>query len=462
MSAPQELVDAALAASVADGCVVVLEEHSAANLRWAASAMTTNGWTSARTMTAIAFRERAAGTGIGLVTRSVQTAAEAAALARAADAASRASAPTEDVSPLVAPYLCDDDWGAEVPRTGPDALAPVVPGLAALVDRWHAEDWLAFGYLEQQRTTTLLATSTGLRRRFDQADGRFELTGKSTDMQRSAWYGAHVPDATAVDVGAAGAELERGLRTAAREVALPPGRYETLLPPAAVADLMVFAYQRIAARDAHDGRTVFARPGGGDRIGERLAALPLTLASDPGAPGLECLPFDVVTAGESALGSAFDNGQPVAPATWIDRGTLTDLVRTRAWARATGAAPRPPAGNLLLSADGATASLADMVASTQRGLLVTSLWYVRQVEPRTLLLTGLTRDGVYLVEDGRITAAVNNFRFNESPIDLLARATEAGRTERTLPRERGDAFRRTAMPALRIPDFHMSTVSAAR
>lgn len=103
-----------------------------------------------------------------------------------------------------------------------------------------------------------------------------------------------------------------------------------------------------------------------------------------------------------------------------------------------------------------------MVARTERGLLLTTLWYIREVDPATLLLTGLTRDGVYLVEDGAVTAEVNNFRFNESPLDLLRRTTEAGGTQRTLPREWKDWFTRTAMPPLRIPDFHMSSVSRAR
>jgi predicted Zn-dependent protease len=103
-----------------------------------------------------------------------------------------------------------------------------------------------------------------------------------------------------------------------------------------------------------------------------------------------------------------------------------------------------------------------MVASTERGLLLTCLWYIREVDPQTLLLTGLTRDGVYLVEDGKVRGAVNNFRFNESPLDLLRRATEAGGTEHTLSREWSDYFLRTAMPPLRIPDFNMSTVSKAR
>jgi predicted Zn-dependent protease len=114
-----------------------------------------------------------------------------------------------------------------------------------------------------------------------------------------------------------------------------------------------------------------------------------------------------------------------------------------------------------MEAPGSTATVRQMAETTERGLLLTSLWYIREVDPQTLLLTGLTRDGVYLVEGGEVVGAVNNFRFNESPVDLLRRATEVGGTEVTLSREWGDYFSRTAMPPLRVPDFNMSSVSQA-
>ena len=138
------------------------------------------------------------------------------------------------------------------------------------------------------------------------------------------------------------------------------------------------------------------------------------------------------------------------------------VVQTRASAALTGLQVTPAGDNLLMSVPGATGGIDDLVASTTgRALLVTCLWYIREVDPQTLLLTGLTRDGVYLVEDGRVRGAVNNFRFNESPVDLLSRISEVGRTERTLPREWSDYFMRAAMPAIRVPDFNMSTVSPA-
>ena len=126
----------------------------------------------------------------------------------------------------------------------------------------------------------------------------------------------------------------------------------------------------------------------------------------------------------------------------------------------TGMRPTPPPDNLIMDGGG-TASLEDMIASTERGLLLTTLWYIREVDPERLLLTGLTRDGVYLIEDGSVVGAVNNYRFNESPIELLGRISEVGVSELTLCREWNDYFNRTIMPTIRVPDFNMSTVSQA-
>ena len=242
---------------------------------------------------------------------------------------------------------------------------------------------------------------------------------------------------------------------------LPAARYETILPPAAVADLLVYLYWSSGAKDALDGRTVFSRPGGGTRVGERLASLPVTLRSDPFAPGMACAPF-VVAHASSRDSSVFDNGLALRPTAWIRDGDLAALTQTRYTAGLTGLPVTPAIGNLILDGPaGSSASLDDMIASTGRGLVLTSLWYIREVDPQTLLLTGLTRDGVYLVENGEVVGAVNNFRFNESPVAMLDRLTEVGATVPTLPREWGDYFTRAAMPAARVEGFNMSSVSQA-
>jgi predicted Zn-dependent protease len=145
----------------------------------------------------------------------------------------------------------------------------------------------------------------------------------------------------------------------------------------------------------------------------------------------------------------------------VDNGVLSALAQTRWTAGRSGLPPTPGTDNLILESAGAAASLDELIARTRRGLLVTCLWYVREVDPQTLLLTGLTRDGVYLVEDGEVTGAVNNFRFNESPVGLLRRLAEVGGTVPALPREWSDYFTRSAMPPARFEDFNMSSVSQA-
>jgi predicted Zn-dependent protease len=227
-----------------------------------------------------------------------------------------------------------------------------------------------------------------------------------------------------------------------------------------VADLMIYTYWTMSARDAQDGRTVFSEPGEGTRVGERLTPRPVTLWSDPAAPGLGCAPF-VVAHASSSEQSVFDNGLRVRRTEWISNGTLSELLQTRYSAELTGLATTPYVGNLGLTVDGGSGSADDLVADLERGVLLTCLWYIREVDPQTLLLTGLTRDGVYLVEHGEVVGAVNNFRFNESPLGLLERFSDAGATVPAFSREWGDYFPRTAMPALRVPDFNMSSVSQA-
>jgi len=221
---------------------------------------------------------------------------------------------------------------------------------------------------------------------------------------------------------------------------------------------MIYLAWTMDGRGAQEGRTALSAPGG-TRVGERLTDLGLTLYSDPGARGLECAPF-VATTSSSERVSVFDNGLDIDRVDWIRDGTVNALAYPRAAAAEFDSPVAVPADNLLMT--GGAASLADMVAATERGLLLTTLWYIREVDPTVLLLTGLTRDGVYLIEDGKVTGAVNNFRFNESPLDLLRRATEAGVSEVNLPREWGDWATRARMPSLRIPDFHMSSVSQAQ
>jgi predicted Zn-dependent protease len=458
---PQEAVERALAMSKADGCVVVAAEEFQTNLRWANNTLTTNGEMRSRQLAVISIVNGAAGMAAGVAVRSTVTVDALEDLVRASEQTARDAGPADDAAPLVEPYDVVDDWSAPPVETSVAVFSEFAPALGEAFRRATAEQRLLFGFAEYGVSTEYLGSSTGLRRRHVQPTGKVEINGKSPDFARSSWTGRSTRDFADIDVLGLDAELARRLAWAQRSIDLPPGRYETLLPPSAVADLAYYLYSSAGARDADEGRTVFSKAGGGTRIGERLTSAPITLRSDPAEPGLECSPFMATTASFGGVVSVFDNGQPVGPTEWIRSGELADLIRTRAWAAKTGASPRPWVDNLVLDgpADGRT--LDQMIAGTERGVLVTSLWYIREVDPQTLLLTGLTRDGNYLVEGGEVVGAVNNFRWNESPVDLLSRLAETGRTERCLPREWNDFFTRAAMPPLRIPDFNMSTVSKA-
>jgi predicted Zn-dependent protease len=455
----QELVERALAASTADDQITYVVESSEANLRWAANSLTTNGAMRSRRVVVISFVNGTAGMAAGTVSRTGTP--DIAALVAASEQAARDAGPAEDAMPLVGDKPPGaGDWDADPAETSIEVFTEFAPALGQAFGEARGRGELLFGFAEHSMETTYLGSSTGLRLRHDQPTGRVELNGKSPDFSRSVWAGAGTRDFRDVSVPDLAADVQRKMGWSQRRIDLPAGRYETLLPPSAVSDLMIYLYWTMEARDADEGRNVFARPGGGNRVGERLAELPLTLRSDPWAPGLEAAPFQAVGA-SSAAASVFDNGMATPAVNWISEGVLTNLIRPRAWALKTTAPATPAVDNLILEDPAATFTQDEMVAATDRGLLLTTLWYIREVDPQTLLLTGLTRDGVFLVENGEVTGAVNNFRFNESPVDLLGRAVQAGRTERTLPREWNDWFTRAAMPALRVPDFNMSSVSPA-
>jgi len=459
---PHELVERALELSRADGCVVIADEESTANLRWAGNGLTTNGVTRGRRLTVISTVNGGQGTASGVVSREAVTLDEVESLVRAAEAAARDAGPAEDAQPLIGSRPADPRFTEAPAETSAEVFAEFAPALGEAFGRARAAGELLYGFARHEVTSSYLGTSTGLRLRHDQPTGSVELNAKTADLTGSAWAGAATRDFSDVDVAALHAELTRRLAWGDKRIDLPAGRYETLLPPSAVADLLVYLSWSSGARDAAEGRSVFSKAGGGTRIGERLSPLPLTLRSDPREPGLEASPF-VIAHSSGENDSVFDNGQALAATDWIRGGELANLLTTRHSAGLAGLPLTPPVDNLVLeTADQAAApTLDEMIARTERGLLLTCLWYIREVDPATLLLTGLTRDGVYLVENGEVVGAVNNFRFNESPVDLLGRITEVGRTQRCLPREWGDWFTRAAMPPVRVPDFNMSSVSQA-
>jgi predicted Zn-dependent protease len=225
--------------------------------------------------------------------------------------------------------------------------------------------------------------------------------------------------------------------------AVEPGRYTVVLEPQAVGDLVQLLAFSLDARSADEGRSPFSKPGGGTKVGEKIVDERVTLFSDPGDPQL--------------LSNTFDGqGLPAHRQVWVENGILKKLTYGRFWAQKKGVAP--DAGTNAVKFAGGTQATDDLIKSTPRGILVTRLYYLRQVDPRTALYTGLTRDGTFLIENGKISKAVKNFRFNESPLFMLNNLEALGRAVRVAGTESGGDV---VMPSIKVRDFDFTSLSDA-
>jgi predicted Zn-dependent protease len=297
------------------------------------------------------------------------------------------------------------------------------------------------GFYEHWAREHALASTAGLAARHAETGAELTVTARTPDGTGSGWAGARVERAAELDPsGVVKAAVEKGVRSV-RPRRLEPGRYTVVLAPAAVGDLLDFYARAADAREADEGRSFFSRPGGGTRLGERLFGEQVGLVSDPADPALPVAPFDA-------------QGLPRARVAWIERGAVTALRTSRYWARRRGTAPtaEPGAFHLL---GGQAASLEELVAGVRRGVLITRFWYTRWLDPQSVLVTGLTRDGVFLVEDGELSGPVNNFRFNESPVTMLRNADAMTRATVLVP---GGGMR---VPALRTHEFNLASISEA-
>lgn len=499
----QELVEAALSVASADGTVAIAHRTATTNLRFALNKLTTSGTSSGTSLTVVSIRDGAYGTARAEVAdpsqvRNVVRRAEeiASHSKRAPDAYELVS---RDEAKALAPSFDIDFY----PRDPLDFYEGVAPPLREAFAESEAAKQVLFGYAEFGDEAVLLGTSTGVRAGYREQRAYLGMTAKTDDASRSVWTGQTGRSVADIDPAAAQRRCRAMLELARERRELEPGRYRCVLSASCVADMLLWMYWLMSQRDADEGKSVFSdRKRGGSRIGEKLYPESVTLWSDPDYRQAGCLPF-VVTSVSHSLESVFDNGYPVRKTDWVARGVQEKLVSTRRYATDKGLAPAPMAANLVLEwrnggekrSPGATRSnefqtgqepsqersvrsdgpasgvddvmgealgeSASLVSTVDRGLYVNCLWYIRLVDPQTALLTGLTRDGVYLIEEGRVVAEVNNFRFNQSPVEMLARAQGGGATILATPREFDDVGIWVAAPPLIVDGFNMSTVSPA-
>ena len=306
-----------------------------------------------------------------------------------------------------------------------------------------AGDLAAAGFIIEGTNYNAIASNTGMYAYFPSTNANYQLTVRTNDGTGSGWAGADHPDWRQLDFKAVSDRAIQKARASRNPVAIEPGRYTVILEPQAVGDLVQLLAFALDARSADEGRSAFSKQGGGTKIGEKIVDSKVTLFSDPADPQLLGQPWT----GE---------GLPLGREVWIENGVLKQLNYSRFWAQKKNARPTGGLGSVKMV--GGDATTEQMIASTPRGILVTRLWYLRQVDPRTVLYTGLTRDGTFLIENGKITKSVKNLRFNESPLFMLNNLEMIGRSERVAGTESGG---NVVFPTLKVRDFNFTSLSDA-
>jgi predicted Zn-dependent protease len=451
-----DAVEIALELLGKDGGVVIGGNSATNNLRWANSALTTNGDAIDQTLSISAFVSVPGGVATGMSSGQFRSRGDIEELVSASKASALSAGPAVDAMELVLGPV-DSSFNELAEVLDVSEVSHVASGLAEI---FANPDQQFFGYAEQSLDTTYVGTSSGTRMRYSERTSRFELCAKSHDRGRSAWSGQGGTSLLDVDTHDHFLDVTQKLKIQQKQIDTDPGRHRVTLSPSAVSDLLIYMLWSSAARDAAEGRSAFSNVKGGTRVGEKLTQRKLNLATDPNIRGIET--FDhVVNLGSSALGSAFDTGLKIERSDIITNGVLTALGSSRHAAQEAKLPFTPLTDNISLVDAQGSGSLAELASRMGDGLLVTCLWYIREVDPQNLLLTGLTRDGVYVVSGGEIVGAANNFRFNESPIDMLSRVIDAGQTVPCLPREWADWFSRAQVAPLTIEGFNLSTKSDA-
>ena len=304
------------------------------------------------------------------------------------------------------------------------------------------------GFLNANAVSIAVATSGGLFAFHRTTDVDLSMTARTPDGTGSGWASAGSRDWGKIDPAAIGRAAARKAESSRNPQAIDARPMTAVLEPQATNDLVPLLSGALSARAADEGRSAFSKPGGGTRIGETVMDERVTLYSDPADPDLLGVPFDV-------------EGFPLRRTVWIEKGVLRNLSYTRYWAerqkvQPTGTSIYSGASNVTgagLKMTGGTRTTEELIAGCERGVLITQFFYIRSLEPRTVLYTGLTRDGTFLIEKGKVVGPVKNFRWNESPLLMLNRLEDIGRPEAVAAGRH--------MPALRIRDFNFTSPSDA-
>jgi predicted Zn-dependent protease len=434
----RDLIDRILAAAGADETSVGLTGVRRVNSRYAVNRITTAGESSDLSAAITArFGRRSATLSVNEFGEDSVTEA-----VRAAEAMARLAPEDPESMPLLGPqeYGVSEGWhestaALDAPRRAAVAASAIEQAEAA------PQDITAAGFMDVRSGASAIGNSAGLFAYHAATSVAYSLTARTGDGTGSGWSGVGHREWSRVDSDAMHSSAIRKAVRSRSPRSLEPGSYPVILEPEAVADLIGLLVGSLDARSADEGRSAFSAPDG-TRLGERVVDDRVTLKSDP------------LTAGDAPFAP---DGQPRGPVPWIENGILRNLAYSRYWAQEQGREPVSAPRSIRM--EGGEGTVEDLIASTERAVLVTRLWYIRSVDPRTILHTGLTRDGTFWVENGEISHPVNNFRWNDSPLFVLRNLEELGRPVRVTAGGNGGSMRE--VPPLRASEFNFSSVSEA-
>ena len=436
-SQARDLMQRALKFSQADACKVNLNGNSGGNIRYARNTVTTSGATETTTLVVQSnFRLRS---GTASINEFDEVSLEKV-VRRSEELARLAPEDSEFMPPMgQQAYVATPAHFANTAAITPEYRARAA---ASSIGPVKASDATAAGYLQNRETYQAMMNTAGLFAYHKETNVDFSVTVRTNDGTGSGYVIRDYNDVTKLNPGATSQiALEKALASRNPQ-AIEPGKYTVVLEPEASIGLLQNMVFNMDARAADEGRSFLTKPGGGNRLGEQLVDERITIYSNPANP-------DVPTSPWNQDGRAFEK------TVWIENGVVKNMWVSRYWAKKQGIPDLPFPPNVIIP--GGTASLEELIRDTSRGILVTRTWYIRSVDPQTVLLTGLTRDGTFYIENGKIKHAVKNFRWNESPVIMLNNVDALGRPERVI----GEAQIPSYVPAMRLRDFTFSSLSDA-
>ena len=433
------LLKKVLSYSKADECEVNISGSDGGNIRYARNSVSTSGGISQSSLAvSSAFGKKS-----GVATINEFDEASLQKVVRRSEELAQLA----PENPEYLPFLGPQNYGPDTKTFSP-ATAAVTPkeraqAVAESLEVTKENKLNGAGFLENSTGYSAMMNSKGLFAYNASTNVAFSITMRTDDGKGSGFATRGYNDFSKLNTRKDTLIAAKKAIGSAAAKAIEPGKYTVILEPTAVAVMLENMFSALDARQADEGRSFLSKPGGKTKLGEQLVDERVNIFSDPWNEDLPTSNW----AGD---------GRPQEKINWIEKGVIKNLYCSRYWAQKTGVKAIPnPDGAIM---QGGTKTLEELIKGTEKGILVTRLWYIRPVDPQTLLLTGLTRDGTFYIENGEIKFPVKNFRFNESPIIMLNNLEEMGISERTVS---GESSINYVLPPLKIRDFTFTSLSDA-